>query len=234
VNYFARKGFNTYWVDKPFRGRSPFNMHLINAVARGDADASTLPNILGRGKQQSWTGFRMGPALGQLNPGSQFPLEAADQFFAQLVPDFSYYLRGSTSFAPNPVVTAAVIALFEKIGPSLYIGHSQGAAELPDIVRERPDLFAGVINIEGGCPPLADAPLYKDNAIPFMAVYADYTTPPASCQQFVDALNTLGGHATNLSLPTIGIHGNGHMMMLEKNSDQIAQVLIDWIVRNVH
>src|SRR5690606_36296258 len=97
----------------------------------------------------------------------------------------------------------------------------------------RPDLFAGVINIEGGCPSVADAQLYRDHDIPFMAQYADYTTAPASCQQFVDALNDLGGTATNLSLPAIGIHGNGHMMMMEKNSDQIAQVLIDWITRNL-
>jgi hypothetical protein len=27
----------------------------------------------------------------------------------------------------------------------------------------------------------------------------------------------------------MGIHGNGHMMMLEKNSDQIADVIERWL-----
>jgi hypothetical protein len=30
-------------------------------------------------------------------------------------------------------------------------------------------------------------------------------------------------------LPQVGIHGNGHMMMLEKNSDDIAKVIYDWL-----
>jgi hypothetical protein len=36
-----------------------------------------------------------------------------------------------------------------------------------------------------------------------------------------------------VKLPDIGIHGNGHMMMMEKNSDIIAQVILDWIDKNV-
>jgi hypothetical protein len=32
-----------------------------------------------------------------------------------------------------------------------------------------------------------------------------------------------------LKLADIGLHGNGHMMMMEKNSDAIAQVIVDWL-----
>ena len=31
----------------------------------------------------------------------------------------------------------------------------------------------------------------------------------------------------------MGIHGNGHMMMLEKNSDQIADVMEKWVSKVV-
>jgi hypothetical protein len=34
-------------------------------------------------------------------------------------------------------------------------------------------------------------------------------------------------------LPEVGIHGNGHMMMLEKNNVQIAALLRDWVEKNV-
>jgi hypothetical protein len=36
-----------------------------------------------------------------------------------------------------------------------------------------------------------------------------------------------------LRLADLGIHGNGHMMMLEKNSDVIAGVMADWLDKNV-
>ena len=29
----------------------------------------------------------------------------------------------------------------------------------------------------------------------------------------------------------IGIHGNGHMMMIEKNNQQVAEVMTDWLDR---
>jgi pimeloyl-ACP methyl ester carboxylesterase len=35
-------------------------------------------------------------------------------------------------------------------------------------------------------------------------------------------------------LADIGIHGNGHMMMIEKNNEQVAKVLIDWLDQRVH
>jgi hypothetical protein len=30
-----------------------------------------------------------------------------------------------------------------------------------------------------------------------------------------------------------GIHGNGHMVMIEKNNRAIAKVIDDWVVANV-
>jgi len=38
---------------------------------------------------------------------------------------------------------------------------------------------------------------------------------------------------TFISLPAIGIHGNGHMMMLDNNNLQVADVLIKWIHEHV-
>jgi hypothetical protein len=34
-------------------------------------------------------------------------------------------------------------------------------------------------------------------------------------------------------LPDLGIHGNGHMMMLEKNNLEIAGVLENWLDKTV-
>jgi hypothetical protein len=36
-----------------------------------------------------------------------------------------------------------------------------------------------------------------------------------------------------LRLADKGIHGNGHMVMIEKNNLEIAKVIDDWVVKNV-
>lgn len=45
----------------------------------------------------------------------------------------------------------------------------------------------------------------------------------------VKYLNQAGVHLTWTKLAEIGIHGNGHMMMLEKNNMEIAEVMARWL-----
>ena len=40
-------------------------------------------------------------------------------------------------------------------------------------------------------------------------------------------------HAVRAASNPSGIHGNGHEMMLEKNSDEIAKFIADWMAKNV-
>ncbi len=47
-------------------------------------------------------------------------------------------------------------------------------------------------------------------------------------------LRQMGVQPDFVRLPDIGIHGNGHMMMLEKNNDQVAKVLTDWLAEHLH
>jgi hypothetical protein len=54
-----------------------------------------------------------------------------------------------------------------------------------------------------------------------------------SCRAKYADVNAAGGDATWLSLYDIGIYGNSHMMFWEKNNEEIAQVLLDWIEGHV-
>jgi len=45
----------------------------------------------------------------------------------------------------------------------------------------------------------------------------------------VEYLEQAGVRPTHIRLADIGIRGNGHMMMMEKNSDQVAGVVADWL-----
>jgi pimeloyl-ACP methyl ester carboxylesterase len=49
----------------------------------------------------------------------------------------------------------------------------------------------------------------------------------------VEYLRQAGVPVTFIKLAELGIHGNGHMMMLEKNSDDIAKVITDWLAKTV-
>jgi pimeloyl-ACP methyl ester carboxylesterase len=46
-------------------------------------------------------------------------------------------------------------------------------------------------------------------------------------------LTQAGVRNTMIRLGDVGVHGNGHMMMLEKNSDDIAAVMRDWLVKRL-
>jgi hypothetical protein len=49
----------------------------------------------------------------------------------------------------------------------------------------------------------------------------------------VKYLNQAGMKVEWMPLQNKGIHGNGHMVMLEKNNLDIAKAIDDWLVENV-
>ena len=50
----------------------------------------------------------------------------------------------------------------------------------------------------------------------------------------VEYLQHAGVGVTFIKLADLGIHGNGHMMMLEKNNQDIARVMAEWVERAVN
>jgi hypothetical protein len=48
----------------------------------------------------------------------------------------------------------------------------------------------------------------------------------------VDRINSLGGNASNIILPEIGIYGNTHWPMLDLNNLEIAELLENFLEKN--
>jgi S-ribosylhomocysteine lyase LuxS involved in autoinducer biosynthesis len=46
-------------------------------------------------------------------------------------------------------------------------------------------------------------------------------------------LRQAGVNVDFIKLEDVGIRGNGHMMMLEKNNQEIAKVMTDWLQKSV-
>ena len=60
---------------------------------------------------------------------------------------------------------------------------------------------------------------------------ASYHAPYDHCT--VKYLEQAGVHPVWIKLADVGLHGNGHMMMLEKNNIEIAGLLTRWLAQNV-
>jgi hypothetical protein len=69
--------------------------------------------------------------------------------------------------------------------------------------------------------------------IPTAIVTAEASSPSTRDHCTSQFLRQAGVENTHIRLSDEGIHGNGHMMMLEKNSDEIAAVVAKWLKRNV-
>ena len=245
--YFVRQGHSVYVVDQVGRGRSGFNQAVFNDVRAGIAAPASQPSILRLGDRiGTWTNFRFGPTPGVPFPDTQFPIEAADKFSKQGIPDLN---SGLPPDETNPTFKALADLAIQADG-AVLIGHSQGARQPTPAALIDPRGFSGLILIEpGNCthptgPTLTDEQIAKLATLPILVVFGDHLEqlsiiPPATwldnfkdCEKFIGRLKDAGGDARMLYPPALGIYGNTHMMMQDKNNLQIADLILDWIDRH--
>jgi hypothetical protein len=71
--------------------------------------------------------------------------------------------------------------------------------------------------------------------IPMISVIGDHARDEryVPAKEHADYIKKLGGDATAVYLPDIGILGNGHTMAIEKNNEQIADLIEKWIKKHV-
>jgi len=232
--YFVRKGYPTYVIDQAGRGRSAADPSAIDSVKLGKTSADQLPAVFSAGHEPAWAIFRFGPEYPKVFPGMQFPLDAQAEFWKQMVPDWSAALP-----TPNPTVPA-LSALAIKLGRTVLISHSQSGVYPFQTAALNTQGIAGIVAIEpGACPAVTDdmTPFTK---MPILVLFGDYVDLSPrwaprlkQCKAFVETANKAGGKAELVELPTIGIHGNSHMLMQDRNSLVIADWLSNWIDTHV-
>ena len=127
----------------------------------------------------------------------------------------------------------------------MVVTHSQAGImghHMARILKERGhlSLLKGLVTLEGSCslPNSGLAAADFDN-IAYLALKGDYTATSMVCQETVDAINARRASkqgtakADYLKLDEMGILGVTHMMMLDKKNLQIADVIYNWIGKNV-
>tara|TARA_B100000676_G_scaffold311060_2_gene379615 strand:- start:12906 stop:13841 length:936 start_codon:yes stop_codon:yes gene_type:complete len=217
---FLEAGFATYVIDNVERGRSGW------CALPGEWEG----NPVMRSEQQAWVLFRFGTldnfASGQTFEGSQFPVEALESFARQFVP------RWTTT---TDIMRRGVLSALERIGPCAVICHSQGGDLTLETIATRPDLVRHVVALEpSGFPDPANA--LEPGEQHWLFIMGDFIEASPfwinlmeRTQNSVDGLTSAGAEARLVHLPKQGILGNSHMLMMDRNSNQVADLAIDWL-----
>jgi len=112
---FLRRGFPVYLIDAPRGGRSGFPS-FNGAFGKLDDKQQIIPPTSTRpGLQHAWSRWRLGPEYPQTFAEQAFPMEAVDAFMKAV--------RPTVSDDPE-VISRALIALLDKIGPAIVVTHS--------------------------------------------------------------------------------------------------------------
>jgi pimeloyl-ACP methyl ester carboxylesterase len=231
ATYFVRKGLPVYNTDGVNRGASSWDLTNVVLVAQNQLPYTSIPSMNRYTRELAWTQFRIGPTYGTPFPTSQFPVQAFDQYANQLVPAFRDAIEDDKN-------VAALVALLDKIGPSIVLTWSQSGRFGVRAAVQRPNLVKGLILMEpaavsaaGVMTGVSQADLNSIYQIPILIEVGDFDAPRiASLTNFK---NNIGSNATLLSLTALGIFGNGHVAMVEKNNEQIANLFIDWLREKV-
>ena len=92
-----------------------------------------------------------------------------------------------------------------------------------------PRLMHERMNIEGSQYVVANVTAYRDKPVLIVTGQQDRDHPREADAAIADWLTQAGAAVDNWFLSDLGIEGNGHMLMLEENSDEIAALIGTWI-----
>jgi pimeloyl-ACP methyl ester carboxylesterase len=231
ATYFVRSGFPVYNVDGVNRGASSWDLTHIVLVRQGRAPVTAIPSMDRYSHEAAWTQFRIGPSFGVPFPNTRFPIGAFTQYTNQLVPAFRDAIEDDKNIA-------ALVALLDRIGPAIVLTWSQSGRFGIRAAVQRPHLVKAIVSLEpasvsatGDMAGVSAGDLAALSQIPILLEVGDFDAPRITSLRNFAA--KIGKNATLLSLTEQGIFGNGHVVMVEKNNLQVANLIISYLRREL-
>jgi hypothetical protein len=225
LNYFLRRGWSTYNSDAVERGRAGWAQYPD--IFKGEPVFLTVANPFERFRIGAGEGsYSNDPAKRKLLPGDQFPVEAYSNFVKQTVP------RWTTT---DDATIAAYIAEVDRVCPCVILFHSQAGQFGFKVAQARPEKVKALVAVEpAGIGDPTKAAALKN--IPTLMVFGDFIEQDLrwpkirqNALDFADKIKAAGGSVDVVNLPKIGIKGNSHMMMMDKNNLEVAAVIQKWL-----
>ena len=213
--------------------RQGFEVHVVDGVERGRAGWCAVDGVwpdapVQRTMEEAWTLFRLGHA-GDFAArcgfdGQRFP-----------VADLEVLARG---FVPRwTSTTAAAIdafcAVLTRVGEAIVMCHSQGGQVAFEAGARMPDHVAAMVAVEpSGFSEQLQPWLGKD----VLMVYGDYQDVGgdvpnllAKGEAWAQDVSEAGGRCDIVDLPSIGVAGNSHLLMMDDNSGDVLERIVTWI-----
>lgn len=244
-NIFLERGYKTFIVDQPRRGRAGQSTVEENFSAKPD--------------DQLWYyNFRIGE-YPNVYDGVKFPRDkkSMEQFFHQMTPSFP---------TESKIISDAMVEVFEKSGEGILITHSAGGGPGWETAIKSEKVCA-VIALEPGTFPFPknELPEVEETTSPFPAAgtavsmeeflkltkipivvyfgdnissgekpvknwgFDNWRTRLNLAKKWAEVMKKHGGDVEIIYLPDIGITGNTHFMMSDLNNVEIANAMENWL-----
>ncbi|HXQ50516.1 MAG TPA: alpha/beta hydrolase [Stellaceae bacterium] len=143
---FARAGYAVYVVDQVGKGRSPYYPDVYGPNEQTDM-ANNQSRYVAQEKFNLWPQAHLHT---QWPGGSALEDESVRQLVSSQLPSIRNFHR------QQELNSAGLIALVDKIGPTILLVHSQAGAFAWPVADARPDLVKGILAIEPNGPPVHD------------------------------------------------------------------------------
>lgn len=245
-NIFLERGYSTYIIDQPRRGRA--GKATIDGSIKAFASEQTMFNV---GRLGIWP---------DTFPDVQvsFDAQAWDQHFRNSTPNTGNFDAG--------MISDAVAKVFGRTGDAILVTHSQGGGVGWLVVMKSQNVRAvvsyepgsGFVFPEGEVPETMPStspfgalsgesvPLnefMKLTKIPILVIYGGNIPEEISdnwgqdnwrvrlkmARLWVENVNRHGGDARLIYLPDLGINGNTHQLFADLNNEQLADIQEAWM-----
>jgi pimeloyl-ACP methyl ester carboxylesterase len=224
---FLDRGHDVYISDAVERGRASWAPPEVWKLEPFFPVAKTTWEISRIGPPGS---YATDPAKRRPYLGTQYPVGSFDQQMKQRAP----------RWVTNNAATQAAYDLFiQRIGECVLMAHSTGGPFALQMAMNAPDKVKALILLEpAGAPDAPRARLAELAPIPYLYVWGDNRDDEPSMRETIplaarwrDEVVRAGAGVEWVDLPTLGITGNTHQMMMDRNSSQIAELIQSWMTR---
>lgn len=221
---FPRAGFETLVIDQFSRGRSAPDLRSLCPHTAGSAPPAGPVNLIGKSASAFFS-----------RGGGRFPDSDLHAYASQIWPDFGILKAAAAGHSglSDPLALEPMTALLDRIGRAVLITHSQGGHLGWRTAIARPDKVAAIFSIEPGVTsPGLDDPDFPD--IPVRIMWGDNLREDAPVLSMHDlrtaqAIAARNPKVTVDHLPADGISGNGHKLMQDDNSAELAARIMQWL-----